>query len=163
MNRSTTYTVLAVDDYEPHLYALSRTLSAAGFEVMTASTGTEALERAAAAPDLILLDIGLPDFSGLEVCDRLKLDAATHDIPVIFITATHGDEFLLMEAEKRGASGFFTYPLNGTLLIEVIRACLEQLERLQSARRARSGPIPSRKPRRRIPRSPRPRSAAPRV
>ncbi len=123
------YTILAVDDYEPHRYALSRILQKAGFDVLTAATGAETLAQAAAAhPDLILLDIGLPDIDGLEVCKQLKANADTKRIPVIFITATHPEEFFVLESQKNGAIGFFTYPLDSELLVGVIRGCLKQIE-----------------------------------
>jgi len=130
MPTSRKYKILAVDDYEPHRYALEHTLQKAGFEVATVGTGADTLQQAAAHPDLILLDIGLPDINGLQVCEQLKANPDTAAIPIIFITATHDDEFFLLEAEKRGASGFLTYPLDGDTLVKVIRACMKQLEEL---------------------------------
>ncbi len=134
------YTILAVDDYEPHRYTLSRLLQKAGFDVLTAGTGAETLAQAAAGnPDLILLDIGLPDIGGLEVCDKLKANADTSEIPVIFITATHPEEFFLLESQKHGGSGFFTYPLDADLLVSVIRSCLKQIEELPKGKTKAAG------------------------
>ncbi len=131
------YTILAVDDYEPHRYALGRVLQKAGFETLAAGTGAEALSQAAKDPDLILLDIGLPDIGGLEVCDTLKADRRTADIPIIFITATHPEEFFVLESRKHGGSGFFTYPLDSDMLVSVIRSCLKQIQEQRKAKKAR--------------------------
>jgi signal transduction histidine kinase len=83
-----TATVLVVDDSPANLLLLERMLERTGFEPLTARSGELALEAARArAPDLILLDISMPDMDGYEVCERLKADAALRDIPVIFISA----------------------------------------------------------------------------
>jgi CheY-like chemotaxis protein len=79
--------ILIVDDYPGARYLRSRILSEAGYEVIEASTGAEALTIARnVRPSLILLDVNLPDISGFEVCERLKQDPATASIPVIQIT-----------------------------------------------------------------------------
>ncbi|MEI6874727.1 MAG: adenylate/guanylate cyclase domain-containing protein [Spirochaetota bacterium] len=80
--------VLVVDDIEENLKVLSETLVQAGFHPLQAKSGERALQIAAKArPDLILLDIKMPDMDGFETIARLKADAATADIPVIFISA----------------------------------------------------------------------------
>ena len=79
--------ILIVDDYPGARYLRSRILSEAGYEVIEASSGTEALNVARAVqPSLVLLDVNLPDISGFDVCERLKQDPATASIPVIQIT-----------------------------------------------------------------------------
>ena len=65
-------TILVVDDREENRYIVSRTLRAAGYSVVEARTGQEALTKAADLPDLLLLDIRLPDMTGYEVCNRIK-------------------------------------------------------------------------------------------
>ena len=90
MNPSTTPTVLNVDDNEPGLYAKTRILRRAGFTVLEAGNGTTALDLVASqSPDLVLLDVQLPDISGLDVCRRIKNDPATRRTPVLHISATH--------------------------------------------------------------------------
>src|SRR5205809_4119195 len=70
--------VLVVDDDEAARYAKMRVITRAGFRAIEAATGTTALEQAREkAPDLILLDVKLPDISGLEVCRRLRADPHT--------------------------------------------------------------------------------------
>jgi DNA-binding NtrC family response regulator len=80
--------ILVVDDAPANLRLLADLLTVHGHEVSTAASGAEALERIAKIePDLILLDVMMPALDGFAVCDRLKAEPATHDIPVIFITA----------------------------------------------------------------------------
>ena len=80
--------ILNVDDYVPARYARSEVLRRAGYEVIEAGTGAEALRIVAEErPDLVLLDINLPDLSGFEVLERLKRDAATAEIPVVVVTS----------------------------------------------------------------------------
>src|ERR1700760_3594753 len=75
--------ILAVDDNEALRYSLVRSLRDAGYQVMEAKTGTEALALAAQVPDLITLDVNLPDIHGFEVCKRIKSDPATSHIPIL--------------------------------------------------------------------------------
>ena len=78
-----------VDDYAPGLYARSRALRQAGFTVLEASNGTEALRLAPIhKPALVLLDVNMPDMSGLEVCRRLKTDPDTAALLVLHVSAT---------------------------------------------------------------------------
>jgi DNA-binding response OmpR family regulator len=81
-------TVLLVDDNPANLRLLSRMLTARGHKVRAVTTGARALEAVRAnAPDLILLDVMMPEMNGYEVCERLKADEQTRDIPIIFISA----------------------------------------------------------------------------
>src|SRR3990172_5870177 len=80
--------ILLVDDRPANLDVLRRVLETQGYQVLLAPSGEVALRNAArAGPDLILLDVMMPEMDGFEVCRQLKADAATRDIPVIFITA----------------------------------------------------------------------------
>ncbi|MFC1855741.1 PleD family two-component system response regulator [Thermodesulfobacteriota bacterium] len=85
--------VLTVDD-EPHiLFILSQVLNSKGCEVLSADCGERALEVATKEiPDLIILDVMMPDISGFEVCKQLKANDATKDIPVVILTAEQNDE-----------------------------------------------------------------------
>ncbi len=79
--------ILAVDDTPEILRLLTKFLSSQGYDVRSALNGKLALDYVQETlPDLILLDIKMPDLSGFEVCDRLKADKRTRDIPVIFIS-----------------------------------------------------------------------------
>jgi signal transduction histidine kinase len=82
--------ILVVDDVPDNLQLLMGILSDSGYEVRPASDGEFALQSAwASLPDLILLDIRMPDMDGYAVCERLKADERTRDIPVIFISGLH--------------------------------------------------------------------------
>jgi DNA-binding NtrC family response regulator len=85
--------ILLVDDVTANLAVLTRALEPEGYEILAAATGAAALKVAAKAlPDLILLDILMPNLNGLEVCRQLKENPGTREIPVIFITACTGME-----------------------------------------------------------------------
>jgi CheY-like chemotaxis protein len=80
--------VLIVDDTPANLRLLSQMLSEQGYRVRAVTSGARALESVRAVPpDLILLDIKMPGMNGYEVCQHLKADQQTSDIPVIFISA----------------------------------------------------------------------------
>lgn len=101
--------ILLVDDETDMIEIVSFRLKKAGYAVAVAETGTQALEKVRTElPDLILLDINLPDITGCEVCGRLKSDAVTKKIPVIFISASA--ENIKTIAEKCGADGFIIKP-----------------------------------------------------
>src|SRR5258705_14019407 len=88
-NADQSITLLAIDDTDANRYALVRHLRGAGYVVHEAATGFEGLDlAAAAAPDLIILDVRLPDLSGLEVARRLRADERTAGIPILHISAS---------------------------------------------------------------------------
>lgn len=111
------YTILAVDDITTNIMLLKAVLSRAKYKIITATGGVEALEKVAAeSPDLILLDIMMPDMDGYEVLRRLKADPAAQDIPVIFLTALHNPEDIV-KGFKLGASDYVSKPFNHEELI----------------------------------------------
>jgi PleD family two-component response regulator len=103
-------TILIVDDIPDNLRLLATLLTQQGYEVSKARNGQMALRAAQTAqPDLILLDINMPNMDGYEVCKRLKADAKTKQIPVIFLSAL--DEFLdKTKAFHVGGVGYVTKP-----------------------------------------------------
>ena len=88
MNETQKKIILTTDDDDASRYATTRMLRQAGFEVWEAATGAETLQKAAQGPDLVVLDVNLPDLNGFEVCRRLKADPATNHIPVLHLSAT---------------------------------------------------------------------------
>ena len=86
------FTILNVDDDDASRYAISRILRHAGFEVMEAASGAETLELVKQNPDLVLLDVKLPDMSGFDVCRQIKADPDTALIPVLHLSATYLDD-----------------------------------------------------------------------
>lgn len=121
-------TILAVDDSMAQNYALSRTLELAGSTVRRAYNGSEALEMAAENPDLIVLDVNLPDLNGFEVCRRLKANPATAKIPVVFLSATYQSPEAQAMAESVGAQTFLFYPVEHEHLIAVIKGQIARSE-----------------------------------
>lgn len=118
--------VLIVDDYPGARYLRSRILSEAGYEVLEANNGTEALAIArAATPSLILLDVNLPDISGLEVCERLKRDPATAHIPVIQITGAWLSENDRQQGMSSGANAYLVEPVDDVTLLRSVVNLIE--------------------------------------
>jgi two-component system, sensor histidine kinase and response regulator len=124
--------ILNVDDNEPHRYARHRVLIEAGFTAYDSGTGQGTLDLAALHhPDLVLLDINLPDIDGIEVCRRLK--STPNGSPFILqmsasaTTAPHATEAL-----NNGADAYLAEPVDSTVLIATINALL----RLRNAERA---------------------------
>jgi len=118
--------ILVVDD-EPDLLELVRVnLSQAGFEVETAETGRQALERARrSAPDLLILDLMLPDLSGTEVCRHLRADSALGEVPIIMLTA-RADEVDRVVGLEIGADDYVTKPFSPRELTLRVRAVLRR-------------------------------------
>jgi signal transduction histidine kinase len=103
-------TILIVDDNSANLGVLSDALSQAGFEVRVAKSGKMALERVKyALPDLILLDVMMPEMDGFETCRRLQANPETTHIPVIFMTAL-SDTANKVEGFQLGAVDYITKP-----------------------------------------------------
>lgn len=103
--------ILAVDDTEANLQLISRLLKNKGYQVTLARSGFEALEAIKIKhPDIILLDIQMPEMNGYEVCQTLKSDPLTKDIPVIFISASGITEDKV-DAFKAGGVDYITKPV----------------------------------------------------
>ena len=82
------HSILIIDDDPVNLGVISVSLEGNGFQVLVARNGESGLQKARyVKPDLILLDVLMPGIDGFKICNRLKKDAATRDIPVIFMTA----------------------------------------------------------------------------
>jgi two-component system, sensor histidine kinase and response regulator len=104
--------ILLVDDDPVNLRLLSELLSGRGFKTRLMPSGKRALAAISRSlPDLILLDIMMPDMDGYEVCRQLKADERTKDIPIIFISALD-DIFNKVKAFKLGAVDYITKPFN---------------------------------------------------
>ncbi len=123
-------TILAVDDNDALRYSLSRTLQGGGYLVIEARNGAEALRLAEESPDLITLDVRLPDLDGFEVCRRLKANPRTTHIPVLHISATFTDtEYRVRGLES--ADGYLAEPISREELLATVASLL----RLKKAER----------------------------
>jgi PAS domain S-box-containing protein len=124
MSDTPEFTVLNVDDEDASRYATSRVLRQAGFEVLEAANGAEALRLVKENPDLVVLDVHLPDMDGFEVCERIKADPATALIPVLHLSAIHLDDQFVVKGLEGGADGYLTHPLEPPVLIAYVKALL---------------------------------------
>jgi two-component system, OmpR family, KDP operon response regulator KdpE len=117
--------VLVVDDDPSLLKALRIGLTARGDEIVTAPTGTEAVHQVALArPDLVILDLGLPDLDGIEVCRRIR---EFSQVPILVLSA-YGDERRKVEALDSGADDFVTKPFGMAELEARLRVALRHRE-----------------------------------
>ncbi len=127
--------LLIVDDAPANLRVLVEVLMEA-YEISVATNGPEALDIVSsrmemnAAPDLILLDIVMPEMDGYEVCMRLRENQETRDIPVVFVTANTDDE-TLQKAFEAGCVDYVRKPVNRTELMARINSALTHQELTQ--------------------------------
>ncbi|MGE3539207.1 MAG: adenylate/guanylate cyclase domain-containing protein [Candidatus Tectimicrobiota bacterium] len=117
--------ILVVDDLPQNIQVVGSILRSNGFQVMVATSGAQALRALTHdRPDLILLDLFMPEMNGVEVCQRLKSNPATHDLPVIFLTASSELEHLELAFEA-GAVDYVLKPFKTTELLARVRAHIE--------------------------------------
>ncbi len=118
--------ILVVDDEPDALELISYNLKAAGFDVITADDGEEALKKARAAqPALVILDVMLPEVDGLEVCKTLRRDPATSSIPIIMLTAKAAEIDRVLGLEL-GADDYVTKPFSPRELILRVKSLLRR-------------------------------------
>jgi adenylate cyclase len=116
--------ILVVDDVPQNVKLLADLLNVEGHTVVTAASGPEALAKVAAeAPDLILLDIVMPQMTGYEVCRRLRADPATAVLPIVLVTSLDATEERVKGIEA-GADDFLNKPINSAELLARVRSLL---------------------------------------
>ena len=116
--------VLLVDDNETNRYVISRNLNLSGYEVVVGTTAAEAFRFAQNQPDVIILDVNLPDLSGREVCRRLKADPVTRAIPIMQISADFIRPQDHLESHASGSDAYLTHPIGADVLDAAIRSLL---------------------------------------
>jgi class 3 adenylate cyclase len=122
-------TILVVDDTPQNIRLLDAVLAPRGYRVVAAGSGAEALEAIAEAPpDLVLLDIVMPEMDGYELCRRLREDPATRLLPVVMITASGDQE--KVRAIEAGADDFVAKPFNPAELLARVKS-LVRIKRYQ--------------------------------
>ena len=120
--------ILVVDDNIDSIMILRSILESQGFTVLAAQSGLEALEIVARElPDLVLLDVMMPQMSGIEVLERIKTTHATSKVPVIMVTAKIQDEDV-MTGYQHGADYYITKPCTAKQLLYGIGLVLDRLE-----------------------------------
>lgn len=116
--------ILHVDDTDAQRYALSRVLRHAGFEVLEARTGRQALDLVAQFPDLVILDVNLPDIDGFTVCRHIKANDQTSRIPVLHLSATMVSTEARVAGLDGGADAYLVQPVQNEELLATVRALL---------------------------------------
>lgn len=116
--------ILIVDD-DPDLAMIMRMiLTHAGFEAHACLSGQEALDwLAARTPDLILLDLMMPDINGFTILRKVRASESIKNLPVVILTAK-ADQKTRLESQSAGADAFLTKPINSKSLIEYVRRAL---------------------------------------
>ena len=123
------HVILAVDDEPTNLKLMEALLAPRGYIVETALSGKEALDKITTLrPDLVLLDIMMPEMDGYEVCKRIKDDGALPYIPIIFLTAIHTDQNSITLGLDIGADDYIRKPFDSLELLSRVKACLRVKE-----------------------------------
>lgn len=138
-----TETILIVDDDSVNLMLVRKLISQRyNYELLEAIDGDSALAIARSNPelDLILLDVQMPDISGIEVCRQLKEDESTRNIPIVLISAVHTNDASIREGLEAGADGYITKPIEDNMLKAWIQAAL-RINALTRALDAKDAPV----------------------
>lgn len=121
--------ILVVDDEVRVLAVIQQRLESAGYEVVTAMDGTEGYAKARSVkPDLIILDLILPNLNGYQVCSLLKRDSTYKWIPIVMLTA-RSQEKDIEEGMKVGADAYMTKPFDHVALLDQIARLLADAEK----------------------------------
>jgi PAS domain S-box-containing protein len=136
MSSPSSPTILYVDDDQGNRQALAWMLRHAGYSVREAGTGGEALRLAAEHPDLIILDVNLPDVNGFEVCRRIKQHPATTGIPVLHVSGEYVTAQDKTHGLEEGADGYLVKPAEPREVLATIKALLRVRKAEEAARLA---------------------------
>lgn len=121
--------ILVAEDERDIRELIAFTLRFAGFEVELASNGAEAVEKASVAvPDLILMDVRMPRMTGYQACEALKKNPATHDVPVVFLSAK-GQESEIQEGLEVGAMEYILKPFAPDELTAQVHRILKEIDK----------------------------------
>ncbi len=116
--------ILLVDDSPTILMMEQMVLRGLQYEIVTARNGCEAVERACAErPDLILMDVVMPEMNGFDACHRIRQEPSLGRVPIILVT-TRGEEQSVETGFQSGCSDYITKPINGAELLTKVRSFL---------------------------------------
>ncbi|HVN47502.1 MAG TPA: PAS domain S-box protein [Bacteroidota bacterium] len=126
------FTILLVDDHTVSLQLHSHILKKEGYEVEEAMTGNECLQAITKIhPDLVLLDVILPDIHGMEICHRIKTDPATKDILVMMISGIEIEHKAQLKGLRAGADGYLVKPVSKPMLLAHVHV-MERIKRTEN-------------------------------
>ncbi len=129
--------ILNVDDYVPGLYARTKILRQAGFTVIEAATGKDALDLVASEkPSMVLLDVNLPDMSGYEVCRRIRATPEISATTIVHVSATAVQNQHLVHGLDTGADSYLVEPIDAAVLVATVKAFLRAREAEEALRRS---------------------------
>ena len=124
--------ILVVDDEEDIIEMIRYNLEKENYQITCANSGESAIEKTKSVqPDLMVLDLMLPDIDGFEVCKLLKADSITSHIPIIMVTAK-GEESDIVAGLELGADDYITKPFRPKVLIARIRTVLRRKKRIEA-------------------------------
>jgi PAS domain S-box-containing protein len=124
--------VLVVDDNEANRYAIARMLRGAGFETSEAASGRQAIEAARRGPDVVVLDVNLPDMNGFDVVRELRANDATAVVPILHLSASYMKDEDRVFGLDNGANAYLTHPVEPAVFVATVRS-LVRLRRLEEA------------------------------
>jgi len=122
--------ILCVDDEPDILEILKYNLSNEGYDVSTASDGRSAIEKAnKIIPNLIILDVMMPNIDGIAACENIRLDEKFNDTIIMFLTA-RGEEYSHVAAYEAGADDYVTKPVKPKVLVSKVKGLLRRLKKV---------------------------------
>lgn len=131
------YTILNVDDHDATRYIRSRALRGAGFDLVEAATAVDAIGLALERrPQVVILDVHLPDLNGIEVCRRIKTELETASVQVLHISPTAVTETARAMALENGADAYLVEPVDPGVLLGSVRALIRQWQKQADLRAA---------------------------
>jgi signal transduction histidine kinase len=129
--------ILNADDYAPGRYARTKVLRQAGFEVIEAENGNQTLELVSErSPAVVLLDVNLPDMSGIEVCRQIRKNPKTATTTVLHISATYTQSQHMVQGLENGADSYLVEPVDPRVLVATVRAFLRARRAEEALRRS---------------------------
>jgi len=123
-------TILCVDDEPDILEILKYNLSNEGYNILTANDGLSAISKAKEIiPNLIIIDIMMPNMDGIEACEKLRADQKFNDTIIMFLTA-RGEDYSHVAAYEAGADDYVTKPVKPKLLVSKVKGLLRRLKKV---------------------------------